>query len=74
MEIDPVLLFNLDDRSALALIRGSYSIAQNLSLDFGVRAAIRPAESEFSGLPTSAGRSTYASPPARVYARIGFRF
>jgi hypothetical protein len=74
VEIDPVLLLNLSDRSALTLIRGSHSVAQNLALAFGLQAGIGPAGTEFGGLATTAGSRTYAAPPARVYARIAFYF
>jgi hypothetical protein len=74
LEIDPVLLFNLHDRSALALVRGSYSIAQNLSLDFGLRRGIGPSGTEFGGLPTSAGSAVLETPPTRAYARIAYYF
>jgi hypothetical protein len=74
LEIDNVLLFNANDRSALALVRGSYSVAQNISLDFGLRAGIGPSRTEFGGLPTTAGSDTVDAPPDRVYARIAYYF
>jgi hypothetical protein len=74
LELDPVLLLNLNDRSALALVRGNYSIAQNLSLDFGLHVGIGPNGTEFGGLPTTAGSDTFYAPAARAYARIAFYF
>ena len=74
LQIDPVLLFNANDRSALALARGSYSVAQNLSLDFGLRVGLGPAGTEFGGLPTTPGSDTFSAPPTRAYARIAFYF
>lgn len=74
LEIDPVLLLNLHDRSALGLARGSYSMTENISLDFGLRVGIGPARTEFGGLPTSADSETFFAPPTRAYARIAFYF
>jgi hypothetical protein len=74
VEIDPVLLLNLRDRSALVLVRGSYSLAQNVSIDFGLRAGIGPPRTEFGGLPTSAGSGYLLAPPARAYVRFAYYF
>lgn len=74
LELDPALLMNLGDHSALALLRGSYSIAQNLSVEFGLRGGIGPSGTEFGGLPTSAGSGTFDGPPARLYARLAYYF
>jgi hypothetical protein len=73
-EIDPILLLNLHDRSALAVIRGSYSIAQNLALDFGLRRGIGSSGTEFGGLPVSTGSTVLNAPPTRLYARIAYYF
>lgn len=74
IEIDPVIFFNVDDRSALALLRGSYSLGENSSLDFGLRAAVGPAGTEFGGLPTSAGSGVVFAPSARIYGRLAHFF
>lgn len=74
LEIDPVLLINLGDRSALALVRGSRSITQDLSVDFGLRLGIGPSGTEFGGLRTRAGAATFYAPPARAYARLSYYF
>lgn len=70
LEIDPVLLLNLGDRSSLLLVQGSYSIRENLSVDFGVRMAGGPRGTEFGGLRTSASSSVYEAPPTRIFARL----
>jgi hypothetical protein len=74
LEIDPVLLLNANDRSAMFLLQGSYSVTENLVLDFGARAAIGPGGTEFGGLPETAGSSVFDRPPARLYARLAFYF
>lgn len=74
LEIDPVLLLNAHDRSLLALVRGSYSVTQNVSLDFGLRGGVGHRGTEFGGLATSAGSATFDAPPDRVYARVAYYF
>lgn len=74
LHVDPVLLVNAHDRGALVLVRGSYSVTQNVSLDFGLRSGIGPAGTEFGGLETSRGSAIFDAPPARVYARIAYYF
>jgi len=74
LHVDPALIVNVRDGSALALVRGSYSVAQNVSLDFGFRGAAGPLGTEFGGLETSRDSATFYSPPTRVYARIAYYF
>lgn len=74
LEVDPVLVLNARDRSALALLRGSYSIEQDVSLDFGFQAGAGPSGTEFGGLATSVGSATFDSPPLRIYARLSYYF
>lgn len=74
LDIDPALLVNLRDGSALLLVQGSWSMAQNLNLDFGVRAALGPAGTEFGGLPETRGAAVFDTPPARLYARVAHYF
>lgn len=74
LQVDPVLVLNARDRSALVLLRGSYSIAQDFSLDFGFQSGAGPAGTEFGGLATSAGGATFDSPPERIYARLAYYF
>jgi len=74
LEVDPILLVNVGDRSALALLRGSYSVAQNLSLDFGYRVGIGSRGTEFGGLRVAADASEFAAPQQRVYARLAYYF
>ena len=56
------------------MARGSWSIAENLSLDFGLRVGIGPRRTEFGGLPTTAQNEMFYAPPTRAYARIAFYF
>ena len=74
LQLDPVLVLNARDRSALALLRGSYSMAQDLALDFGFQGGAGPSGTEFGGLATSAGSTTFDSPPVRIYARLAYYF
>jgi hypothetical protein len=74
LEVDPALIVNLGDHSTLSLVQGSYSIAQNLALDFGVRLAFGAKGTEFGGLPQTAAGSVLVAPPARLYARLAFYF
>jgi hypothetical protein len=74
LEIDPVLLVNLGDRSSLLLVRGSYSIRENLSVDFGVRTAGGRRGTEFGGLRTSTSSAVYEAPPSRIFARLARYF
>lgn len=72
--VDPVLLVNIHDRSALAVVRGSYSVAQNVSLDFGLTGGMGPAGTEFGGLETTRGSAVFDAAPGRIYARIAYYF
>jgi hypothetical protein len=74
LEVDPVLLLNGNDKSSMLLLQGSYSVTQNLGLDFGAQVAIGPGGTEFGGLPTSAGGGIFDTPPTRLYARFAFYF
>jgi hypothetical protein len=74
LEIDPVLITNLNDLSALALVRGSYSMTQNLSLDFGLRGGLGPDGTEFGGLRSASDRDDFVAPAGRVYLRIARYF
>jgi hypothetical protein len=72
--IDPVLLLNARDRSALLIVEGAYSLAENLSLDFGARAGIGSAGTEFGGLRTATGSTVFDAAPTRIYARLAYYF
>jgi hypothetical protein len=74
LEVDPVLLVNLNDHSALLLLQGSYSLAENLAIDFGARFAAGPTATEFGGLPTTAGGAVFDAPGSRIYARLARYF
>lgn len=73
-DVDPTVLVNLRDGSALLLVQGDYSIAQNLNLVFGARGAAGPAGTEFGGLRPSPGAAVADTPPTRLYARIAWYF
>lgn len=73
-DVDPTVLVNSHDRSALLLVQGSYSIAQNLTLVFGARGAVGPAGTEFGGLRTNSNGPIVDTLPTRLYARIAYYF
>jgi hypothetical protein len=74
LEIDPVLIVNANDRSTLLLVQGSYSVTQNVTLDFGLRGAGGVGGTEFGGLrPTPAG-GAFVSTPTRLFARVAVYF
>ena len=74
LEVDPVLIANLGDHSRLLLLQGNWSVAQNLGLDFGVRAAVGATGTEFGGLRVSAGSAVLEAPAARFYMRLARYF
>jgi hypothetical protein len=74
LETDPVLIVNANDQSTMLLVQGSYSVTQNVTLDFGLRSAGGAGGTEFGGLrPTPAG-SSFATPPTRLFARVAVYF
>lgn len=74
LEIDPVLLANAGDRSSLLLLQGSYSITEDLALDFGLRTASGPGGSEFGGMAARRDGGVVEAPPARLFARLARYF
>jgi len=74
LQTDPVLIVNANDRSTLLLVQGSYSVTQNVTLDFGLRGAGGAGGTEFGGLrPTPAG-GPFVAPPTRLFARVAVYF
>lgn len=74
LDVNPSLLLNLRDHSALLLIEGTYSLAENSGLDFGFRAGIGGDGTEFGGLRLSSGTAVADPPPQRVFARLAHYF
>jgi hypothetical protein len=74
LEVDPVLILNLNDHSTLLSVQGSYSVAQNVALDFGLRSAAGARGSEFGGLRPTAGSVILDAPPLRLFARLAVYF
>ncbi|MFI4934036.1 MAG: hypothetical protein ACHP7N_05425 [Caulobacterales bacterium] len=69
-DLTPTLIVGLNDGSVLALIAGTYSLADNVALAAGVQAPIGPARTEFGGLPLSATSPVLLAPPAQIYIQL----
>jgi hypothetical protein len=74
LEVDPVLIVNANDRSTLVVMQGSYSVAQNVTLDFGLRSAGGAGGTEFGGLRSAPANGAFATPPTRAFARVAVYF
>ncbi len=74
LEVDPALILNAGDRSTLFVFQGSYSLGQNVALDFGARAAAGRRGTEFGGLRPADGTLAFDVPPTRLFARIAVYF
>jgi hypothetical protein len=74
LETDPVLIVNANDQSTLFLVQGSYSVTQNVTLDFGLRSAGGILGTEFGGLRSTPAGGPFATPPTRLFARVAVYF
>lgn len=74
LEVDPVLILNVNDHSTLLFVQGSYSVAQNVALDFGLRSGAGGRGSEFGGLRPAAGSTILEAPALRIFARLAVYF
>jgi len=74
LQIDPLLIYNVNDHSVLLFVHGDYSLSQNLSLDLGINVGLGPHGTEFGGIETATGSDTYYKPLNRIYARIAYYF
>lgn len=74
LNIYPLLIFNLDDGSALFVIQGVYSMTENMNLNFGLSAGIGPRGTEFGGLRLSPDSSVYYAPNKEIYIRLSYYF
>lgn len=69
-DLSPSLIVNLDDGSVLALIAGTYSLADNVTLAAGVQAPIGRARTEFGGLPLAPASPVLLAPPGQIYVQL----
>ena len=74
LQIDPLLIYNLNDQSVLLFVHGDYSLSQNLSLDLGINIGFGPKGTEFGGIETSSGSGVYYKPLNQLYARLAYYF
>jgi hypothetical protein len=70
LTLSPTMIVDLNDGSLFALIAGTYSLGDNLTLVAGAQAPIGPARSEFGGIPLSAGGHLVLAPPGQLYVQI----
>jgi len=74
LNLDPLLIVNLNDKSQLFWVQGVYSLREDLSLYFGLSLGIGPAGTEFGGLPVASGSAALYSRPDQYYAQLRFYF
>lgn len=70
LNINPTIIADLDDGSALMLLSGTYSLGDNLSLVAGAQIPIGSAHTEFGGIPVSAANPERFAPPAQIYVQL----
>ena len=71
LDLSPTLIVDLNDGSVLALLAGTYSLADNMTLAAGVQAEpLGRARSEFGGLPLTASSAILLAPPGQIYLQL----
>jgi hypothetical protein len=70
LTVSPTLIADLNDGSLFALVAGTWSLGDNLTLIAGAQAPLGPARTEFGGLPLSPGSPTLFAPPAQLYVQL----
>lgn len=74
LQIDPLLILNLGDRSALARIDAVYSLSDDLSLVIGGQLPIGRSGTEYGGIALSPLNPATVAPSAEIYAQLRFYF
>jgi hypothetical protein len=74
LNLRPVLIFNLDDGSALFFGQAIYSLSQNTTLTLGFQWGAGETGSEYGGLETAPDSEIYATPADLIYARFTLYF
>ena len=74
LNLSPLLIANLNDKSILLLLQANYSSSQNTRLEFGFTLGSGDEGTEFSGLETSDNSGVYLSTPEQIYARFSYYF
>ena len=83
LEVDPALILNVNDKSTLLVVQGSYSVTENVTVDFGLRSAggiamerareLAAASVAYTNPASPSPSSTLASTAARSLAAFGRR-
>ncbi len=68
--LSPTLIADLNDASAFALLAGTWSLADNVTLIAGAQAPMGPARTEYGGIPLAPGERLPSAPPAQVYVQL----
>lgn len=68
--LSPTLLAGLDDTSLYAIVAGTYSLSDNLTLAAGAQLPFGPSNTEFGGMPLVVGGHTVLAPPSQFYLQI----
>jgi len=74
LQINPLFILNLNDQSALFSFQGTYSLLQDLTLDFGVNIGMGANGTEYGGIETSPESDIYNEPLNQIYARLAYFF
>jgi hypothetical protein len=70
LEIDPTLIFNLNDASYYAIAQATYSLRENLNLVAGAQIPVGPARSEFGGIALIGANPPLYEHPSTVYIQL----
>ena len=70
LNLSPTLIVDADDGSLYALLAGTYSLADDLTLVAGAQAPIGPARSEYGGLLLAPAGRLRLAPPAEAYLQL----
>jgi hypothetical protein len=71
--VDPTLIFNLDDHSALWLLHCRFDWLQNFQLDAGAQAGQGPRGTEYGGVPLDEA-GLFVAPGRRIWVRVSRYF
>lgn len=70
LSVGPTLIAGLNDASAYTLASATYSLSDNLTVVAGAQVPIGPSNTEFGGMPLTAGGTTFLSVPAQIYVQV----
>jgi hypothetical protein len=74
LNIKPLLISNLDDRSQLLVVQAVRSLSDSADFTLALQSGFGPHGSEYGGLETDAGSGVYVEPERYLYARIDWYF